>query len=95
MRRNGWYDKANVTIHEGKWQDVVPRIMDQSMLFDAVFFDTFAEDYKALRDFFSDQLIGLLEEGGQWSFFNGLGADRQICYDVYAKVVEMDLFEAG
>lgn len=23
------------------------------------------------------------------------GADRQICYDVYGKVLEMDLFEAG
>ncbi|KAG7006404.1 protein arginine N-methyltransferase 2 [Physcia stellaris] len=95
MRRDGWYEKANVTIHEGRWQDAVPKIIDQSLLFDAIYFDTFAEDYKALRDFFSDQLIGLLEDSGKWSFFNGLGADRQICYDVYAKVVEMDLFEAG
>jgi protein arginine N-methyltransferase 2 len=22
MKRNGWYDKSGVTIHEGKWQDV-------------------------------------------------------------------------
>lgn len=95
MRRDGWYEKTNVTIHEGRWQDAVPNIIDQSLLFDAIYFDTFAEDYKALRDFFSDQLIGLLEDSGKWSFFNGLGADRQICYDVYAKVVEMDLFEAG
>jgi len=36
-----------------------------------------------------------LEEGGRWGFFNGMGADRQISYDVYQKVVEMDLFEAG
>ena len=95
MRRDGWYGKTNVTIHEGRWQDAVPKIIDQSLLFDAIYFDTFAEDYKALRDFFSDQLIGLLEDSGKWGFFNGLGADRQICYDVYAKVVEMDLFEAG
>ena len=81
MRRDGWYAKANVTIHEGKWQDVVPKIIEQSVLFEAIYFDTFAEDYKALRDFFSDQLIGLLEDGGKWGFFNGLGADRQICYD--------------
>ena len=95
MKKNGWYEKPNVTIHEGKWQDVVPKVMEQSILFDAIYFDTFAEDYKALRDFFSDQIIGLLEDGGKWGFFNGLGADRQICYDVYGKVVEMDLFEAG
>ena len=24
-----------------------------------------------------------------------MGADRQVCYDVYTKVVELDLFEAG
>ena len=95
MREDGWYDRPNVTIHEGRWQDMVPKIMEQGNLFDAVYFDTFAEDYKALRDFFSDHLIGLLDDTGRWSFFNGLGADRQICYDVYQKVVEMDLFEAG
>lgn len=95
MKKDGWYEKPNVTIHEGKWQDVVPKIMEKSVLFDAIYFDTFAEDYKALRDFFSDQIIGLLEDEGKWGFFNGLGADRQICYDVYSKVVEMDLFEAG
>lgn len=88
MRRDGWYAKSNVTIHEGKWQDVVPKIIEQSVLFEAIYFDTFAEDYKALRDFFSDQLIGLLEDGGKWGFFNGLGADRQICYDsqYYARI---------
>lgn len=38
---------------------------------------------------------GLLEEEGRFGFFNGLGADRQICYDVYTKVVEMHLSDAG
>lgn len=95
MRKDGWYEIPNVTIHEGRWQDVVTKIMEEGILFDAIYFDTFAEDYTALRDFFSDCLIGLLDDGGKWGFFNGLGADRQICYDVYGKVVEMDLFEAG
>ncbi|KAL8738574.1 MAG: hypothetical protein Q9190_007981 [Brigantiaea leucoxantha] len=97
MRQQGWYDKPNVTIHEGKWQDICPRLIeDGTMMFDVIYFDTFAEEYSALRTFFSDLVIGLLDdEGGKWGFFNGLGADRQICYDVYAKVVEMDLFEAG
>ena len=95
MRKDGWYEKSNVTIHEGRWQDAVLKIMEEGILFDAIYFDTFAEDYKAFRDFFSDCLIGLLDDGGKWGFFNGMGADRQICYDVYTKVVEMDLFEAG
>ncbi|MCJ1261468.1 Arginine N-methyltransferase 2 [Lobaria immixta] len=95
MRTNPAWSSPMVTIHAGKWQDVVPNIIAQGQLFDVIYFDTFAEDYSALRDFFSDFVIGLLDEGGKWGFFNGLGADRQICYDVYGKVVEMDLFEAG
>ena len=95
MKEDGWYNKPHVTIHEGRWQDVVPKIMEQGILFDAIYFDTFAEGYKALHDFFSDSVLGLLEDKGKWGFFNGLGADRQICYDVYRKVVELDLFEAG
>lgn len=95
MRQNGWYDKPNVVIHPQRWQDAVPALIAQGVLFDAIYFDTFAEDYKALRDFFSEFVIGLLDDAGRWGFFNGLGADRQVCYDVYGKVVEMDLFEAG
>ena len=95
MKDSGWADKPGVTIHEGKWQDVLPKLVEKGSLFDAIYFDTFAEDYKALREFFSEFVIGLLDEGGKWGFFNGLGADKQVCYDVYAKVVEMDLFEAG
>ncbi|MCJ1228791.1 Arginine N-methyltransferase 2 [Toensbergia leucococca] len=95
MKQEGWDEKLGMTIHEGKWQEVLPRLIEQGVLFDAIYFDTFAEDYKALREFFSEYMIGLLEEEGKWGFFNGLGADRQICYDVYAKVVEMDVLEAG
>ncbi|KAI4192606.1 MAG: hypothetical protein LQ348_003097 [Seirophora lacunosa] len=101
MREQGWYDRPNVVVHEGRWQDVLPRLIESedgapnNLLFDAIYFDTFAEPYAALRTFFEDFIIGLLDEGGKWGFFNGLGADRQVCYDVYAKVVELDLFEAG
>ncbi|KAI4116450.1 MAG: hypothetical protein LQ341_007689, partial [Variospora aurantia] len=107
MREQGWYDKPNVVVHEGRWQDVLPKLIEsedensggggggEPNLFDAIYFDTFAEPYTALRAFFEGFVIGLLDEGGKWGFFNGLGADRPVCYDVYAKVVELDLFEAG
>lgn len=102
MRETGWYEKPGVVIHEGRWQEVLPKLIEidedgggEAQLFDAIYFDTFAESYFALRTFFDDYVIGLLDEGGRWGFFNGLGADRQVCYDVYAKVVELDLFEAG
>lgn len=95
MKEGRWHEKPDVIIHAQKWQEAVPALVAQGITFDAIYFDTFAEDYKALRDFFSDWMLGLLNDGGRWGFFNGLGADRQICYDVYGKVVEMDLFEAG
>ncbi|MCJ1445600.1 MAG: Arginine N-methyltransferase 2 [Stictis urceolatum] len=95
MKENGWYGKEEVTVHEGKWQDIVPKLIEDGKLFDAIYFDTFAEDYSALRKFFDEYMIGILEDDGKWSFFNGLGADRQICYDVYIKVAEMDLLDAG
>ncbi|MCJ1358143.1 MAG: Arginine N-methyltransferase 2 [Icmadophila ericetorum] len=95
MKTNSWMEKSGVTIHKGKWQEIVPKLIEDGVQFDAIYFDTFAEDYKALRDFFDEYVIGLLDDGGKWGFFHGLGADRQICYDVYTKVVEMDIFEAG
>lgn len=95
MRTKGWYEKPGVTIHEGKWQDVLPNLVEGGVTFDAIYYDTFAESYMQFRDFLSEHVIGLLDPGGKWSFFNGMGADRQISYDVYQKVVEMDLLEAG
>jgi len=96
MKKRGWDSKPGVTIHEGRWQDILPGLVAEGVTFDAIYYDTFAESYADFRDFFSEHVIGLLEqEGGKWGFFNGMGADRQISYDVYQKVAEMDLFEAG
>ncbi|KAF2655298.1 arginine N-methyltransferase 2 [Lophiostoma macrostomum CBS 122681] len=95
LREQGWYDKPNVHIHEGRWQDVLPRLVEKGVVLDAIYYDTFAEDYKALKEFFSEYVVQLLDPSGKFGWYNGLGADRQICYDVYTKVAEMDLHEAG
>jgi protein arginine N-methyltransferase 2 len=95
MKRKGWHEKSGVVIHEGRWQDILPSLVEQGIMFDAIYYDTFAESYAAFREFLAEQVIGLLEPTGLWGFFNGMGADRQISYDVYQKVVEMDVFEAG
>jgi protein arginine N-methyltransferase 2 len=95
LRENGWYDKPGVVIHEGRWQDVLPRLAAEGVVLDAIYYDTFAEDYAALKDFFSEHVIQLLDSEGLFGWYNGLGADRQICYDVYTQVAEMDLNEAG
>ncbi|KOS41552.1 hypothetical protein ACN38_g7588 [Penicillium nordicum] len=95
MKRRGWDTKPGVVIHQGRWQDILPGLVAAGESFDAIYYDTFAESYGDFRDFFSELVIGLLEQEGRWGFFNGMGADRQISYDVYQKVAEMDLFEAG
>lgn len=95
MENQGWDKKPGVTIHPGKWQDILPQLMADGQMFDAIYYDTFAESYADFKDFFTEYVLNLLESDGRWSFFNGMGADRQISYDVYQKVVEMDFFEAG
>lgn len=82
-------------IHAGKWQDVVLQLIEQGELYDAIYFDTFGEDYTELRKFFTEYVPILLDMEGRFSFFNGLGADRRVCYDVYALVVELHTSEAG
>lgn len=86
LREQGWYDKPNVIIHEGRWQDILPKLVEQGVVLDGIYYDTFAEDYAALKEFFSEYVIQLLAPDGKFGWYNGLGADRQICYDVYTKV---------
>ena len=95
MHEQVWPAKPGVVVCEGRWQDVVPRLFEEGLMFDAIYFDTYAEDYRALRDFFETHVRALLSDNGKFGFFNGLGADRQICYDVYCQIVEMDLIESG
>ncbi|KAM4055161.1 protein arginine N-methyltransferase 2 [Hirsutella rhossiliensis] len=82
-------------IFSGRWQEVVPRLIEQGETYDAIYFDTFGEDYSLLKMFFTEYIPALLDQDGRFSFFNGLGADRRICYDVYTKVVEMHCADAG
>jgi protein arginine N-methyltransferase 2 len=86
LRETGWYDKPNVHIHEGRWQDILPKLVEQGVVLDGIYYDTFAEDYAALKEFFAEYVIQLLAKDGVFGWYNGLGADRQICYDVYTKV---------
>lgn len=82
-------------LHEGRWQDVVPRLLEEELVFDAIYFDTFGEDYSELKTFFTEYVVGLMAPEGRLGFFNGLGADKRVCYDVYCRVAELDLLDAG
>jgi protein arginine N-methyltransferase 2 len=79
----------------GRWQDIIPQIIEQGQKYDIIYFDTFGEDYSQLKLFFQEYVPELMDEGGCFGFFNGLGADRRVCYDVYTRVVERDLEEVG
>lgn len=95
MRETGWYEKPNVTVCEGRWQDVLPKLAEQGVVLDALYYDTYAEDYSDLKELFEEHCIALIDSKGKFGFYNGLGADRQICYDVYTEVAEEHLKNAG
>lgn len=91
LKNDGWYDKPNVVILEGRWQDCLNKLLDDGdVFFDGIYYDTFSEHYQDMLDLY-DVLCGLIKPNGVFSFFNGLGADREICYDVYKKIVEIDV----
>jgi len=82
MRETGWYDKPNVTILEGKWQDFAVNAGGNGKLlefggFDVVYTDTFSEDYEALKTFFEELPDIVAGPESRVSFFNGLGATSE------------------
>ncbi|KAF8247353.1 arginine N-methyltransferase 2 [Wilcoxina mikolae CBS 423.85] len=95
MEKDGWVQKPGVTVLQGRWQEALTPLLETGEVFDAIYFDTFAEEYSSLKTFFSEFVIALLAEGGRFSFFHGLGADRRVSWDVYTRVVELDLLDAG
>ncbi|KAH9839535.1 S-adenosyl-L-methionine-dependent methyltransferase [Rhodofomes roseus] len=96
MRDLGWYDKPNVKILEGKWQDFVE---SEELLgiggFDVVYTDTFSEDYKDLHEFFGHVPDLLAGPESRFGFFNGLGATNALFYDVYTRVSDLHLADVG
>ena len=94
MKEDGWMDRENVVVLKGKWQDTLPPLLGQGVFFDGIYYDTYSEHYQDMLELF-DLVVGMLKMTGTFSFFNGLGADRLVCYDVYKKVVELDLADYG
>lgn len=94
MRQTGWYDAPNVVVLEGTWKEVLPKLIDQHIHLDGIYYDTFSEHYKDMLQLF-DMVVALLNFDGVFSYFNGLGADRQVCYDVYKDVARYNLKDYG
>jgi protein arginine N-methyltransferase 2 len=94
LHTDGWFEKPNVKILEGRWQDTLPELLNQGVFFNGIYYDTYSEHYSDMLDLY-DLIVGLLKPSGVFSFFNGLGADRQVIYDVYKKIVEIDMTNYG
>lgn len=96
MRSEGWYDRPNVTILEGKWQEFIAngRLLEFGG-FDVVYTDTFSEDYAALHTFFQELPDILSGPDARFSFFNGLGATNALFYDVYTRISDLNLADIG
>jgi len=63
MKEEGWYDKKNVKILEGTWQ----QYLNILPLFDGIYFDTWRDNH--VMDFFN-RISYLLKSDGIFSYFN-------------------------
>ncbi|KAI9291843.1 ankyrin repeat family protein [Neoconidiobolus thromboides FSU 785] len=88
----GWDQKPGVRIIFGRWQDKKDEICNQ--LYDGIFFDTFGEYYKDLKQF-HEIIPNVLAEDGVYSFFNGLGGDVKLFHDVYCQIAQLHLLDMG
>ncbi|KAJ1553908.1 hypothetical protein HK405_006570, partial [Cladochytrium tenue] len=90
MLSDGWDKIDGVRILFGRWQDVLGDLET----YDGIFFDTFGEFYKDLREF-HENVPNLLREDGVYSYFNGLAAGNPLFHAVSCAVAEADLLDMG
>lgn len=82
MLADKWDQKPNVKICHGKWQDVMPQLIQQGVEVDAVFFDTYGEHSMDMEDFHVQMSQILSKPKGIYSFFNGLAPDNLFFHGV-------------
>lgn len=102
-RTLGFDQKLGVEIFEGRWEDYIKDSDDENDIarmaalgtFDAIYWDTYSQDYSDIKRFF-EALPNLLNgPESRFSFFHGLGATNQFFYDIYTRISELDLREIG
>ena len=83
---------AGVTFRRETWQE---SLRDEAFgPFDAIFFDTYAERYEDMRQFFR-ALPRILAKGGVFSFFNGLAPFNPFFHGVACEFVKCELDSIG
>lgn len=110
MEARGWHEKPGVEIFRGTWEQFMKPENDENGEivmalgdFDAVYFDTYSQDYQDLRDFFECLPNVLSGPDARFSFcksgrphpVHGLAATNLFLYNVYTRVAELDLRDIG
>lgn len=102
LRQLGWDKREGVEIFEGTWEEFLTpendpegEIAMKLGTFDAIYFDTYSQDYQDLRAFFECLPNVLSGPESRFSFFHGLAATNRFLYEVYTRVSELDLREIG
>ena len=90
MRADGWHSRDGVRVCEGRWQDVLPMLLQEGVAFEGVFYDTYGEHDTDMADFHA-HLPRLLAPGGLYSFFNGLCPFNVFFQGVACSVVQLEL----
>ena len=82
MLAQHWDKKPNVRICFGRWQDVMPKLIEQGVVVDAIFFDTYGEHFMDMEDFHQGMGSILSKPNGIYTFFNGLAPDNLFFHGV-------------
>jgi protein arginine N-methyltransferase 2 len=90
-----WDKKPNVRICFGTWQDVIPQLIREGVVVDAIFYDTYGEHYLDLEDFHTLMVQLLSKPHGVYSFFNGLAPDNLFFHGVACQCVKLQLSQLG
>jgi len=72
MKKTGWYDKPNVHIVEGRWQDVLYTLPT----FDGIYFDTWSDPY--FYELLVPNLRNMLNNSGIFSFWGHIDDENYI-----------------
>eukprot|EP00574_Skeletonema_japonicum_P007917 CAMPEP_0201729786 /NCGR_PEP_ID=MMETSP0593-20130828/20090_1 /ASSEMBLY_ACC=CAM_ASM_000672 /TAXON_ID=267983 /ORGANISM="Skeletonema japonicum, Strain CCMP2506" /LENGTH=121 /DNA_ID=CAMNT_0048222199 /DNA_START=26 /DNA_END=388 /DNA_ORIENTATION=+ len=95
MIEDGWDKKKNVRICFGRWQDELPKLVEEGLEFDGIFYDTYGEHFTDLEDFHELMVKVLHKPDGIYSFFNGLAPDNLFFHGVAANCVKIQLSHLG
>lgn len=84
-------------IDEERFLDPIQRynyFKDDSPKHDLILWYVSQGNYARVKQFFNEEILEVLPTWGRFMFLNANVPNRQIFYDVYSQVVEMDLLEA-